>query len=76
LAQVALAWLVVRPGVTPVILGARTTKQLRDDPGRRRPRPDRGGDRAARCSGRSGARPTTPTVTSVRSSAPRTARPH
>ena len=31
--QVALAWLVARPAVTSVILGARTTEQLRDDVG-------------------------------------------
>jgi aryl-alcohol dehydrogenase-like predicted oxidoreductase len=31
--QVALAWLVDRPAVTSVILGARTTGQLRDDVG-------------------------------------------
>jgi len=31
--QVALAWLVSRPAVTSVILGARTTEQLRDDLG-------------------------------------------
>ena len=31
--QVALAWLAARPGVTSVILGARTTDQLRDDLG-------------------------------------------
>ncbi len=31
--QVALAWLVARPAVTSVILGARTTGQLRDDLG-------------------------------------------
>ncbi len=31
--QVALAWLVDRPAVTSVILGARTTEQLRDDLG-------------------------------------------
>jgi aryl-alcohol dehydrogenase-like predicted oxidoreductase len=33
MAQVALAWLVDRPGVTSVILGARTTEQLADDMG-------------------------------------------
>ncbi|TFV63008.1 aldo/keto reductase [Geodermatophilus sp. DF01-2] len=31
--QVALAWLVARPAVTSVILGARTTEQLRDNLG-------------------------------------------
>ena len=31
--QVALAWLVDRPAVTSVVLGARTTDQLRDDLG-------------------------------------------
>ena len=31
--QVALAWLAARPAVTSVILGARTTEQLRDDLG-------------------------------------------
>jgi aryl-alcohol dehydrogenase-like predicted oxidoreductase len=31
MAQVALAWLVARPAVTSVILGARTTDQLRDN---------------------------------------------
>jgi aryl-alcohol dehydrogenase-like predicted oxidoreductase len=31
--QVALAWLAARPAVTSVILGARTTGQLRDDLG-------------------------------------------
>ncbi len=31
--QVALAWLVDRPAVTSVVLGARTTEQLRDDLG-------------------------------------------
>jgi aryl-alcohol dehydrogenase-like predicted oxidoreductase len=31
MAQVALAWLVARPAVTSVILGARTTEQLRDN---------------------------------------------
>jgi aryl-alcohol dehydrogenase-like predicted oxidoreductase len=33
MAQVALAWLADRPGVTSVILGARTTEQLEDDLG-------------------------------------------
>ncbi len=33
MAQVALAWLVDRPGVTSVILGARTTAQLEDNLG-------------------------------------------
>lgn len=33
MAQVALAWLADRPGVTSVILGARTTEQLADDLG-------------------------------------------
>ncbi|WP_204693082.1 aldo/keto reductase [Geodermatophilus bullaregiensis] len=33
MAQVALAWLAARPAVTSVILGARTTEQLRDDLG-------------------------------------------
>jgi aryl-alcohol dehydrogenase-like predicted oxidoreductase len=33
MAQVALAWLVDRPGVTSVILGARTVEQLDDDLG-------------------------------------------
>jgi len=33
MAQVALAWLVARPAVTSVILGARTTEQLRDNLG-------------------------------------------
>ncbi|MEX5718994.1 aldo/keto reductase [Geodermatophilus maliterrae] len=33
MAQVALAWLAARPAVTSVILGARTTEQLRDDMG-------------------------------------------
>lgn len=33
MAQVALAWLVDRPGVTSVILGARTTEQLEDNLG-------------------------------------------
>ena len=33
MAQVALAWLVDRPAVTSVILGARTTEQLRDNLG-------------------------------------------
>jgi aryl-alcohol dehydrogenase-like predicted oxidoreductase len=31
--QVALAWLAARPAVTSVILGARTTAQLRDNLG-------------------------------------------
>jgi aryl-alcohol dehydrogenase-like predicted oxidoreductase len=31
MAQVALAWLVDRPGVTSVILGARTLEQLEDN---------------------------------------------
>jgi aryl-alcohol dehydrogenase-like predicted oxidoreductase len=31
--QVALAWLVARPAVSSVILGARTTAQLQDDLG-------------------------------------------
>ncbi|MCV2489427.1 aldo/keto reductase [Geodermatophilus sp. YIM 151500] len=33
MAQVALAWLLGRPGVSSVILGARTTEQLRDNLG-------------------------------------------
>src|SRR5207244_6002484 len=33
MAQVALAWLADRPGVTSVILGARTLEQLRDNLG-------------------------------------------
>jgi len=33
MAQVALAWLVDRPGVTSVLLGARTTEQLEDNLG-------------------------------------------
>ena len=33
MAQVALAWLVDRPAVTSVILGARTTEQLTDNLG-------------------------------------------
>ncbi len=33
MAQVALAWLVDRPSVTSVILGARTTEQLEDNLG-------------------------------------------
>ena len=33
MAQVALAWLVDRPGVTSVILGARTVEQLDDNLG-------------------------------------------
>ena len=33
MAQVALAWLHDRPGVTSVILGARTTEQLTDNLG-------------------------------------------
>src|SRR5262249_44069176 len=33
MAQVALAWLVDRPGVSSVILGARTLPQLEDNPG-------------------------------------------
>ena len=36
MAQVALAWLHDRPGVTSVILGARTMEQLRRQPRRRR----------------------------------------
>ena len=35
-AQVALAWLLKRPGVCSVIVGARTDEQLRRQPGRRR----------------------------------------
>ena len=33
MAQVALSWLVDRPGVTAVILGARTAGQLKDNLG-------------------------------------------
>ena len=33
MAQVALAWLVDRPGMTSVILGARTVEQLDDNLG-------------------------------------------
>ena len=33
MSQVALAWLVDRPGVTSVILGARTAEQLTEDLG-------------------------------------------
>jgi aryl-alcohol dehydrogenase-like predicted oxidoreductase len=33
MAQVALAWLLDRPGVTSVILGARTVEQLEDNLG-------------------------------------------
>ena len=40
MAQVALAWLVDRPLVTSVILGARTLEQLERQPRRRRPAPD------------------------------------
>ena len=35
-AQVALAWLVGRPGVTSVIVGARDARQLADNLARRR----------------------------------------
>ena len=36
MAEVALAWVTDRPGVTSTILGARTLDQLADQPARRR----------------------------------------
>ncbi|GMA88517.1 hypothetical protein GCM10025868_37670 [Angustibacter aerolatus] len=48
MAEVALAWVTDRPGVTSTILGARTLEQARDEPARRRPAPRRRRDRAAR----------------------------
>ena len=40
-AQVALAWLLGRPGVTSLIVGARTEEQLADNLARRRARAHR-----------------------------------
>ena len=47
-AQVALAWTLGRPGVTSVIVGARTEEQLADNLARRRARARRRGARPAR----------------------------
>jgi aryl-alcohol dehydrogenase-like predicted oxidoreductase len=47
-AQVALAWLHDRPGVTSVVLGARTARAAHAVPRSRRPAPVGGGDRGTR----------------------------
>ena len=72
-AQVALAWLLRRPGVSTVIVGARTDEQLADNLARGRPRSSaqrssRGSTRSAgrRCSTRSGTRPRPPATGSAR----------